>query len=165
MGQPCSWALPLTATEEERLLVDAADSSPQKSPHPNPLPKGEGTGQSRRGLVAIHSHSREMADWLSAACRSRGLVAIWQRDPVFARVEGAAAAIFDGTDLCEDECDALRRFVITLRPAPVIALSSFPRIEDHDRALSAGASVVLSKPLLVEDLLAPLDLSIAAEAV
>ncbi len=171
-GQPCSWALPLTATEEERLLVDVTRSPcsptcatawnkqcPGQTSAPSLLVPSSGT------LVVVRSRSREMAEWLSAACRSRGLVTIWQRDPAFARVEGAAAAIFDGTDLCDGECDALGRFVRALRPAPVIALVSFPRIEDHDRALSAGASVVLSKPLLVEDLLASLDLSITAEAV
>jgi len=39
----------------------------------------------------------------------------------------------------------------------VIALLSFPRIEDHDRALSAGASIVLSKPLLMADLLGEIE--------
>ena len=104
-----------------------------------------------------------MADWLSAACRSRGFATLWQRDAVFAPVEGATAAVFDGTDLCSEECDALRRFVVAVRPAPVVALLSFPRIEDHQRVLAAGASVVLSKPLVVEDLLEAVDRSITAE--
>ena len=170
-GQPCSWALPLTATEEERLLVDVTPASrsptcvtawnkerPGQTSEPALLVPSSGT------LVAIHSHSRETADWLSAACRSRGLAGIWHRDPAFARMQGATAAIFDGTDLCDGECDTLKQFVIASRPAPVIALASFPRIEDHARALSAGASVVLSKPLLVEDLLEAVDRSITAEA-
>jgi CheY-like chemotaxis protein len=103
-----------------------------------------------------------MAEWLSAACRSRGLVTIWQRDSALARVEGATAGIFDGSDLCNDEYDALRQFVIALRPAPVIALLSFPRIEDHRRVLSAGASVVLSKPLMIEDLFGEIERIVAA---
>lgn len=143
MGHSCSWALPFTASEEERLLVDSEAS---------PLLSKEGTGQCR-GLVAIHSQSRKAAEWLSATCRGRELATVWQGDSAFARVDGATAGIFDGTDLCGDECDDLKRFVIALRPAPVVALLSFPRIEDHRLALSAGASVVLSKPLLVEDLL------------
>jgi CheY-like chemotaxis protein len=163
MGQSCSWALPLTATDEERLLVDASapPCSPKQCRERNSisaqLVPSSGTH------VAIYSRSREMADWLSAACRGRGLATIWQRDPAFARVEGARAAIFDGTDLCGDECEAMRRFANALRPAPVIALLSFPRIEDHRRALSAGASAVLSKPLLVEDLLEAVDRSITLE--
>jgi len=180
MGQSCSWALPLTATEEERLMVDAAECLPEEGPHPcaHFTPRCATAWNKQCGfsslhpallvpssgtLVAIRSQSHEMADWLSAACRSHGLVTIWQRDSAFARVEGAMAAIFDGTDLCDDECDALRRFVVAVRPAPVIALLSFPRIEDHDRALSAGASVALSKPLMVEDLLEAVDLSTAVQ--
>jgi hypothetical protein len=175
MGQSCSWALPLTATDEERLLADAA--SPPCSPkRVSPMCATAWNKQCRPGtplppplvpcsgaLVVVYSHSREMADWLSAACRGRRLATIWQRDPVFAHVQGAMAAIFDGTDLCGDECDALRRVADALRPTPVIALLSFPRIDDHNRALSAGASTVLSKPLLVEDLLEALDRSITTK--
>ena len=138
-GQSCSWALPITATEEERLLADEDD-----------FPVCQ-------GLIVIHWPAREMADWLSDALHGRGLATIWQRDPPLARFEGATAAIFDGTDLCEEETDLLRRFVEALRPAPVIALVSFPRIEDHNRARSAGASAVLSKPLMVEDLLGEIE--------
>ncbi len=146
-GQSCSWAFPLTATDEERLLADAGERSVRAG-----------------GLEwCIRSHSLAMADWLSAACRRRGLATIWQRDAAFGRVEGATAAIFDGTDLCDDECDALRRFVSRAAARAGDRAGSFPRIEDHDRALSAGASAVLSKPLLVEDLLAAVDRSITAK--
>ena len=72
-------------------------------------------------------------------------------------MEGAAAAIFDGSDLAEDECDELKRLAAALKPAPVIALLAFPRAEHHWRALSAGAAAVLSKPLAVEDLLWQID--------
>jgi DNA-binding NarL/FixJ family response regulator len=140
-GQSCSWALPLTATEEERLLADAVGSG------------GTPTSISSSAQVVIRSQSREMVDWLSAACLGRGFASTWQRDSAVAPLDGAAIGVFDGSDLCDYEYDALSRFVIALRPVPVVALLSFPRIEDHDRALSAGALAVLSKPLLVEDLL------------
>ena len=107
-------------------------------------------------LVVIHSRSREMAEWLSAACREHGTAAVWQRDSTFARVEGASAGIFDSAGPNDDQCNSLRRFATALRPAPIVALLSFPRIEDHRRALSAGASTVLSKPATLEDLLAAL---------
>jgi hypothetical protein len=138
-GEACSWTLPPTATDEERLLIDATqDELDGMAP--------------RSGAVAIHSRSREMADWLSAACRSRGYAAIWQRDLSSARVEGATAGIFDAGDFSDDEHAALHGFVAALQPAPVIALLSFPRIENHRAALSAGAAAVLSKPVAVEDL-------------
>ena len=98
-----------------------------------------------------------MAEWLSAACRRRGLATLWQRAPSADRVTGAAAAIFDASDLADDECADLQRLAAALRPAPVVALLAFPRAEHCRRALSAGAAAVLSKPLAVEDLFWQID--------
>jgi CheY-like chemotaxis protein len=127
--------LPPTATEEERLLADTAERR-----------------ASRHGLVVICSQSHETAEWLSAACRSRGYATIWQRPSTKARVAGAMAAIFDGTDLSRDECNQLGHLAAALHLAPVVALLAFPRANDRRRALSAGAASVLSKPLVVDDL-------------
>ena len=134
-GRLCSWTLPPTATEEERLLADTAEVWPP-----------------RQGLVVIHARSNETTQWLTAVCRMRGFATVWQRPRGVARINGATAAIFDGTDLSEDECDDLHHLAATLHPTPVIALLAFPRIDDHRRAVSAGAAAVLSKPLLVDDL-------------
>ena len=134
-GHGSSWALPVTATEEERLLADTTVAWPR-----------------RQGLIVIHSRCAEVHDWLSAACRSRGYSTVWQRPPDLTRIEGAAAALFDGSDLSGEEADRLRRLTAALRPAPVIALLNFPRIEDCNHAIAAGATVVLSKPLAVDDL-------------
>jgi hypothetical protein len=186
-GRSCSWALPPTATEEERLLADAELGEAQLGGTAGLSSSVRGNAEQAGGieitagqassatlrrtvfsdsgadipvcqgdLVVIHSPSREMAEWLSTACRERGLAAVWQRDPTFARVERASAGIFDSTGLNDDQCSALRRFAAALRPAPIVALLSFPRIEDHQRAVSAGASTVLSKPVTLEDLLAAL---------
>jgi CheY-like chemotaxis protein len=145
-GECCSWALPPTATEEERLLADTAERWPQ-----------------RHGLVVICARSREMAEWLSAACRSRGFATVWQRPPITARVDGAVAAIFDGTLLREDQTSDLHRLAAALRPAPVLALLAFPRAEDRRRALSAGAAVVVSKPVAVDDLFGELERAASGE--
>jgi DNA-binding NarL/FixJ family response regulator len=140
LGQACSWGLPLTATEEERLLANTAERWPRRS-----------------GVVVIHARSHETADWLSAACRSRGFATVWQRTSSAARVEGATATIFDASSLHEEEFDDLRRLAAAAHPAPVVALLSFPRVEDRQLALSAGAAAVLSKPLVVDDLFWELD--------
>jgi hypothetical protein len=148
--------LPATATEEERLLADASPSTRRPcgagcqpalnlSRQVDNLPHGN-------GMVVIRSGSFEMADWLFAACRSRGMAAVWQRRPAIDRVEGARTAIFDAAELDDSKYEELGRFVAAVRPCPVLALLAFPRIEDHQRALAAGAAVVLSKPLSVEDL-------------
>ena len=174
-GERCSFALPATATEEERLLADAegggrrAETSGQwsvvsgqddtsnlksqinKSIISNPQSL---TPNPFGGLAVVRCRSFETWDWLGRACRRRGLAAVWQRDGVVARVEGATAAIFDCADLNDEELDGLRRLAESLHPAPVIALMSFPRIEDHRRALFAGAAAVLSKPLILDELFA-----------
>jgi len=137
----CSvWDLPVTATEEERLLLAAEQ----------PLPDCP-------GLVAIYSHRYEMGDWLSAALRSRGCSTVWLRPPHPARVEGAAAAVFDGSELRGEQLDELKQLSTALTPAPILALLSFPRIEDHRRARRAGAAAVLSKPLQLGNLFWELD--------
>jgi CheY-like chemotaxis protein len=142
-GQPCAWALPPTATEEERLLAAGAETSEDKPPG--------------RSVVVVHSPSFEMWDWLAAACQSRGFAAVWQRAASGLRARGAAGGIFDATDLGPGEQEALEKMVAGLHPAPVVALVSFPRVEDRRRALSAGAAAVLSKPLTAEDLFEEMD--------
>jgi CheY-like chemotaxis protein len=52
----------------------------------------------------------------------------------------------------------LRRLSEILGPAtPIVAIVDFPRVEDRDRAMAAGAAAVLSKPLLLDDLFWQLD--------
>jgi hypothetical protein len=135
-GGSCAWALPPTATEEERLLADMGEDWPP-----------------RQGMVVICAQSREMAEWLSAVCRSRGFATVWQRPPITARVEGAVAAIFDGGDLGEGQSHDLARLAAALHPAPALVLLDFPRVSDREHALSAGAAAVVSKPVAVDDLL------------
>jgi DNA-binding NarL/FixJ family response regulator len=176
-GESSAWGLPATATEEERLLL-AADC-------PAPKVKGEGRGVRGEGLaargyplstidyplpmLAIYTGLAEMQDWLSAAFRCRGCTTVWLRPPTHSeghmvcppdrevRVEGAAVAIFDGSDCRGEELRQLEHLAATLRPAPTIALLDFPRIEDSNRALAAGAAAVVSKPLDLEDLFWHLD--------
>jgi hypothetical protein len=153
-GHHCSWSLPPTATEEERLLADMNacgihTGAPLDAP---------------RGLVSICGRSRETAEWLSAACRKRGFSTVWRRSATAAESDGVVAGIYDGTDLTEDSCDELRRLAAALHPAPVVALLAFPRIEDRQRALSAGAASVLSKPLSLEDLFTELDRALGCRA-
>ena len=147
----CSaWGLPITATEEEQLLMAAE----------RPI-------EPRQGLIALFTRRYEMEDWLSAACRARRYSTVWLRPPRPARIDGATAAIFDGSDCRGDELAALKRLATTLGPlprieaVPVIALLDFPRIEDQQRALSAGAAALMSKPTRVDDLFWQLDQVVA----
>jgi DNA-binding NarL/FixJ family response regulator len=138
-GLGSSWALPLTASEEERFLALA-----------------EQPFEPRTGLIAIATLQFDMHDWLAAACRRRGSTTAWLRPPYVAP-EGVTAAIFDATDCQGEELQQLRQLTAALGPTPVVVLMDFPRVEDRDRVLSAGAAAVVSKPLLIEDLFWQLD--------
>jgi hypothetical protein len=137
---PAMWRLPRTATPAERLLAASAPVA--------------GT---RRGLVAIHAVSAAAYSALAEACTAVGYATAWLSPAHAAQVDGAAALIWDGASGDAGEASALRGLAMRFDPAPVIALLSFPRIEDHDRMLAAGADAVLSKPLLVDDLYAALE--------
>jgi DNA-binding NarL/FixJ family response regulator len=132
-GQTSNWSLPITASEEERLLA-MADRPWEK----------------RQGRLAICSPWAEMRAWLADACRLRGYTPV--------QLPAAAdALLFDGTDCRDHELVELARLAASVRPAPAVVLLDFPRVEDRDRARAAGAAAVLAKPLLLEDLFWQLD--------
>ena len=91
--------------------------------------------------------------WLADACRAGGYATVWLDPRHPAKVQGAAAVLYDACSATGGDLDALRRLVADVAPIPVVALLHFPRIEDHDRVRQAGAAAVLSKPLQVADLL------------
>jgi len=138
-GAASTWSLPVTASEEERLLFARE-------------PSGR-----REGLIAISTPEFEMQDWLRAACTRRGYSSVWLLPHAGAHVEGATAAIFDGDDCRGDEAESLEHLAAALGPVPIIALMDFPRIDDRSRALAAGAKAVVSKPFLIEDLFWQID--------
>jgi CheY-like chemotaxis protein len=139
-GDCATWALPITAGEEERFLL-LADQ---------PLEK-------REGLIAVWAPQFDVQSWLTAACSRRGYSTVWLRPHRPARVEDVTAAIFDGNECRGEEIESLRELAETVGPVPIVALLDFPRVEDRNRALAAGAAAVLSKPLLIDDLFWQLD--------
>ncbi|HLA85051.1 MAG TPA: hypothetical protein VJL29_09670 [Thermoguttaceae bacterium] len=138
-----TWSLPSTATDEERLLArtpEAADA--------NSLDVEGGLG-----LVALCADRADIHDWLSAALVRRGYSTAWLRPGEPVRLQGVRAAVFDAGLADRHETISLHELAVKLGPrVPIVALADFPRIENHDRLLAAGASAVLSKPLLLDDL-------------
>jgi CheY-like chemotaxis protein len=134
-GRLSGWSLPPTATDEERLLgTPAAAVAP-----------GHGT-------LAVSSDSFEMQDWLASVGRRLGYRTHWLRPGDVQPPEETTVALFDGGDGGDRDGRALERLAAAIRPAPVIAILGFPRLEDRDRALAAGAVAMVSKPLLIDDL-------------
>ncbi len=139
-GHSSSWSLPVTASEEEQFLAVVEE----------PLVR-------RAGLIGIHSLEYEVQDWLARACRRQGYGTVWLepgRSPV---VGGVSAVIFDFGGRLASELADLKAVVHRLRPAPAVALANFPRLDERDQILAAGAASVLSKPLLLADLFEELD--------
>jgi len=135
------WGLPLTATEDERLLAQVTRLHAR-----------------RHGTVIIASHDPEMADWLAAAAPMRGYQPVCVEPiPGRVRANGVAAALWDASQFHEEQAESLQAFVRSLGNAPLIALLNFPRAEDYLRALAAGAAAIISKPLLLSDLFWQLD--------
>jgi hypothetical protein len=139
-GRCTTWTLPSTASDEERFLALA-----------------ERRPEGRQGLIAIDARQFEMQAWLVDACRHRGYATVWLRPEQPVCVEGAKALIFDFGGEVDAEQERLCGLARLLRPAPVLALVNFPRIQDRERLLAAGVAAILSKPLLVDDLYGELD--------
>ncbi len=135
-GRGSTWALPLTATDEERLLASTTAALPQAT-----------------GLVALWSRRAEMEGFLAAACRAAGYATAWLHPRQPGGVRGAVAALFDGTSLDAKGLAELRDFAARVAPTRVLALLDFPRIKEVQLAAEMGVRV-LAKPVNVEDLLA-----------
>ncbi len=139
-GKPTAWSLPVTATEEDRLLCEA-----------------ELSGDGRSALVVVCSSNRSVAELLCDACSVRGWATVWLRRDWHAVVGGVRVGIFDGQDLSEAQLALLQQLCKLLEPAPILTLADFPRIEDVLRALQVGAAAVVSKPMRLADLFWQLD--------
>ena len=145
-GDCPNWGLPLTVTDEERLLAE----TPCRTGF-QPV-QTDWKSAPRKGLIGIAARRCETFDWLSAACRQQGYAALWLRGPHYPRAEGFVAIVIDGTDFQRAELETLRRIAARYPQTRRIALMDFPRIEDRRRLLAAGAAAVLSKPIGVEEL-------------
>jgi CheY-like chemotaxis protein len=139
-GTCSTWSLPVTASEEERLLLLAEEPAAQ-----------------REGLIAIWTPEFAMHDWLQAACARRGYSTAWILPHRPLPAEGVTAAVFDGDECRGEERAALAQLAPALDPAPIVAVVDFPRVDGRARALAAGARAVVSKPLLIDDLFWQID--------
>jgi hypothetical protein len=134
-AEDSAWRLPVTASDEERLLAAIGA----------PLPKGD-------GLVAIWTRRPEMEALLSDACHKVGYATAWLHPRQPTRVRGAAAAIYDGVSLDAAGLAELRQLSAAVSRAPLLALLDAPRIQDVRLARTLGAAV-LAKPLCIDELL------------
>jgi len=140
-GKLASWALPVTATEDERLLLAAEDPLGPQSPRP--------------AVVALATADYDAAECLGDVLRRAGYQPL-ALTAATGRIRGAAAGIWDGRIDLPDGPKRLADFVELLAPAPVLALLNFPRPEHLEASRAAGATGAVAKPYLIEVLLAAL---------
>lgn len=134
-GKLSAWALPPTATDDERVLW-SSESIELQTP----------------GLVTLHTSDYELSDWLAKVCRGGGLASAWMPDFGRTAASGAVAAIFDLAQGSQEEWVQLESLVERMPGQTVIALCSFPRPEDQQRSRDMGVFSLLGKPVCLEDL-------------
>ena len=98
-----------------------------------------------------------MRQWIAEGARFRGFHPIlWQDLESPMPATQIVAGLWDGNSLAaradREARTSLADFVRQLAPVPVVALLSFPRIDDLEEARNAGARQVISKPCMIEDL-------------
>jgi hypothetical protein len=138
-GECPAWGLPPTVTDEERLLAF------------EPM-----VAWRDRGLLAIHARGAEAASAVATAAASRGFATVWIRSRRLTEVAGIRAAIWVAARGASEEARELAEWRAIVGGVPVAAVVSFPRVEDRELLLAAGAALVVSKPFWLDDLFAPL---------
>lgn len=142
------WDMPRTATVAERLLHTTTE----------PVPP-------RNGLIAISTETPTAFDALADACRARGYSAVWLAPHQSPRVKGAKVVLCDLERYSNRRLVHLQNLAAEMRPTPLVALLGFPRWEDQQRLLQAGATSIVSKPFLLEDVYRHLDRAVAQQAI
>jgi len=100
----------------------------------------------------IRAASLETYEAIADACHAIGHSTVWKTPQQPAFVTGANAVIWDVAASIEFDGAKLDRFAKQMRPAPIIAMIGFPRESDRQLALDCGASSVVSKPYLLQEL-------------
>lgn len=110
-----------------------------------------------RGLIVISASDWEVGASLSDGLAQQGYATAWQPPGRSGwSLRGVTAGIWEGGQLDDREAVELAAFCRqSARDAvPVVALLDFPRYDRCQRALEAGAAVVLGKPWSNADLIA-----------
>jgi len=111
------------------------------------------------GPVAIDAADHSVFEAIAAMLASVDVTAIRFTPGTVQKIPAnLSAGIWDGGQLSTQELDRLTTFCQLLQPyqAKIVVLLDFPRVEHIAQAQAAGASTVLGKPYLINELLAAL---------
>jgi CheY-like chemotaxis protein len=147
-GEAPDWALPLTATADERIAADA-------------LALGALRGS---GTIVVVAPRAQAASALVDLCRRAGCDTLLATEDGRFRVDGAKAVVWDATVERIVDPRAVAELRACAPGARVVAVVGFPRAEDVEAAQRAGVDAVVSKPFLAGDLLWHLEGAVGAVA-
>ncbi len=105
------------------------------------------------------------AESLIELCGLQGWSALWLHDVNAAPPSNIDFAVFDARNASERAIQDLVNLRILLGAVPIIALVGFPRLEDVERFKAAGASAIVSKPFLTDDLVRQIERFLRQSAV
>ena len=150
-GRNATWLAPVTSLYEERFLPSGHRAG--KSTEHTTCFDAAGS----RPLVVVSGFRSSFSEALCAACSLRGYATLWQRPGAATNARGPVAIVWDGVQLAAEEAAELAQLTEVYPRTPILALLDFPRWETVQRAIAAGASAALAKPLLLDDLWSQLD--------
>lgn len=135
------WGLPVTATEEDRLLWAAE--------HPDCSSFDNSPGQ---GAVGILTSQHAMWEWLADACREFGYRSNWLRPDCGDNAGDLSAILWDRYGDPAEELQLARILGAKTKYLPVLALTTFPRAEDQERLGQLGVTALIGKPVRLDEL-------------
>lgn len=161
-----SLALPLTASAEEQLeraLETAGMAGTNRSRVPclddlassGPARAASAESPAAR-TVAVCCDDPEFASVLADACQHRARRVVVARLDTLRRIP-TDVLVWDATPWSKCRIDELRAYRAAHRKVPILAIIDFPRHTICTTLLENGATTILTKPLLLTDLLRRLD--------
>jgi len=134
-GRVPSWAMPATATEDEIAGLFSGDLTVN--------------GQ---GLAVIASHDESRAEAVESALSAMGLATVWSSSTQTPAVSGPSLIVWDADGIGQQELAEIRQLREAFAGVPLLAMLGFPRPDEYQAVLAAGATTVVGKPYRLDDL-------------
>lgn len=130
------WSWPITALDEDRVLRKCATRMP-----------------AMKLACVIYAKQRESASALMEIANHQGWTFSWTRHTDELVAQSVDAVLFDAIRGNNAEIEEMSRLQNHFAHIPIVVLVGFPRTQDHEAWMNAGASALISKPYQIDDLI------------
>ena len=134
-----TWVLPRTTTPAEKLLRSQEHYRAPQS-----------------GRIGISALSFIDFETLADACQASGFATVWLAEPNTIHREDLSAILCNGGTSHRQDLHRIKHLAHQFPGLPLVAVVGYPRFDDHQRLLAAGACQMVSKPYLLDELLTAL---------